>query len=344
VTAGEDSLAKQWDTSTWKLMQEFIGHESGMGSARFSPDGTQLLTASDDETVCLWDINSGTLLHAFADPIDSIWRAIFSPDGKWIASSSFDGEIILWDSESKEMITRIQGHSSQTAGLTFSKDGSQLVSASDDGNIKFWDVESLLCKDNANAELIVLTDLPDLQAIHVSFSSDGTKLLSGGMDTVTIRSANMSIQQPPFLIEDANRLIAETEILVAQDDITEKNIERVVANSQKCCRFFPSYKSFTFLGLSQYLEDQLPEAKASLEEAYRLQKLTYRHPDRPPAIEGLLAMVYLRTGEVVAAQKMRQLFEAKYQEENWSQDAPMKKLSNMLSQLNQQPDLEKAEP
>ena len=336
VTAGEEHVAKQWNTSTWKLMQEFAGHESGMGSARFSPDGTKLLTAGDDETVRLWDVKSGNQLHIFTDHMNSVWRAVFSPDGQWIASSSFHGEILLWNTASRALVNRIKGHSAQTAGLTFSKDGSQLVSSSDDSSIKFWDVDSLLRKDNANAEIIVLTDQPNMQAVHVSFSSDGEKLFSGGIDSVTIRSAIASAQQRPFLIQEANDLLNLADIIMTQDVASEKDLAQVMTDSKKCCRFFPSYKSFTLLGQTQYLNGQLPEARVALEEAYRLQKTSYRHPDLAPKIEGYLTLVYLKIGDFAASEKMRRIFEEKYNEYGWSEDQLTKKLRTKVVELHQE--------
>ncbi len=336
VTAGEERLAKQWDTSTWKLMQEFTGHQSGIASARFSPDGTLLLTASDDGTVRLWNVSSGKQLHVFTDHINSVWRAVFSPDGQWIASSSFHGEIILWRTASRALANRIKGHSSQTAGLTFSKDGRQLVSSSDDGNIKFWDVESLLRKDNANANISVLTDQPNMQAVHVSFSSDGKKLLSGGIGTVTIRSANISTLQRPFLLEDASELINQADITMAQDVVTAEELDQVMADSRKCCRFFPSFESYSFLGQTLYLRNQISEARVSLEEAHRLQKVSYRHPDRAPLIEGFLALAYLKTGDIDAGEKMLNLFETTYDEYGWSIDPQVKELRNSMIELHQE--------
>ncbi len=333
VTAGEEHWAKQWDTSTWKLMQEFKGHQIGLASARFSPNGKYLLTASDDGTVRLWNVKSGKTLHVFTDHKDAVWRAVFSPDGRWIASSSFHGEIILWETASRKLVNKVKAHSSQTAGLTFSKDGSQLVSASDDGRIKFWDIESLLRQDNANAEIIVLSDRPNMQAVHVSFSSDGSKLLSGSIDNVTIRSAIGPRKQLPFLIEEASDLLSQAGIIMAQDIVKEKDLDKVLANARKCCRFFPSYESFTRLGQIQYLRDQLPEAIVSLEEAYRLQNIVYRHPDLAPTIEGYLALAYLKSGDIAASKKMQQLFEAKYNENEWNEDTSTRKLRNQLVKL-----------
>ena len=330
VTAGDDSLAKLWDISTGELIQDFKGHRDGLASARFSPDGKQLLTASDDETVRLWDVKSGQQLYVFTDHSNTVWRAVFSPDGKLIASSSFHGEILLWETASRTLVNRLDAHSDQTAGLTFSNDGRQLVSSSDDGSIKFWDVESLKRKDNANAEIIVLTDQPNKPAVHVSFSSDGNKLLSGGFGSVTIRSAVATTQDRPFLIEESKDLLNQVGIIMAQYPIPEKDIDQAMEGARECCKFFPSFETFTFLGQTQYLRGQLSEAKVSLEEAHRLQQISYRHPDLHPMIEGLLALVYLKTGDTTAGKKMMKLFQTKYDEGGWNTDKHVKNLQDEL--------------
>jgi len=157
----------------------------------------------------------------------------------------------------------------------------------------------------------------------------------GTSNRYTIRSA-VAPTRRPFLMEEASDLLNQANIILAKDAITEKDLERAMNNSRQCCLFFPSFESFTCLGQSQYLSGQLPEALVSLKEAFRLQKISYRHPDLHPLIEGYLALVYLKTGDLPAGEKMMNLFETKYEEDGWSEDTDVRKLKNELVEVHQQ--------
>ncbi len=336
VTASSDHTARVWDSSTWKMKREFIGHDKGLASARFSADGKLLLTASDDETVRLWEARTGRELHRFDDHTHAVWRAVFSPDDCWIASSSFHGEIVIWDTQKRTLVNRLKAHSNQIAGLTFSGDGRLLVSSSDDSTTKFWDFESLLLKENRSAEVIALIDQPNQQAVHVSFSRDGEKLLTGGMGLVKIRSTHAQMRDHSFLMEEARELLNQVSYTLSLDLISDQNAQEAMVKARLCCKYFPSYDSYTLLGICQFFLKELTESRASFEEALRLQKISYRHPDLHPVIEGYLAILYLTSGDIAAGEEMQQQFFDKYKKHRWELDAQVKKLRDELVKVHQE--------
>ncbi|HWY78252.1 MAG TPA: serine/threonine-protein kinase [Verrucomicrobiae bacterium] len=75
---------------------ELQGHDLGVWSAAFSPDGKRLATTSSDETVRLWD--SGTLRceGVLRGHGSEVWCAAFSPDGKLLATGSKDKTVMFW--------------------------------------------------------------------------------------------------------------------------------------------------------------------------------------------------------------------------------------------------------
>jgi hypothetical protein len=75
----------------------FRGHESGVRSVAFNPDGSRIASASSNNAVRLWDIDSGEQVRVFKGHEDSVFSVAFSPDGSRIASASWDETVRLWD-------------------------------------------------------------------------------------------------------------------------------------------------------------------------------------------------------------------------------------------------------
>jgi WD40 repeat protein len=76
-----DRVAYIWDTRTGKDLLHLRRHRDHIASARFSPDGKQVVTSSWDNTAILWDAVSGKKLHEFVGHQCGLHTALFSPDG-----------------------------------------------------------------------------------------------------------------------------------------------------------------------------------------------------------------------------------------------------------------------
>jgi WD40 repeat protein/tRNA A-37 threonylcarbamoyl transferase component Bud32 len=76
-----DRVAYLWDATTGKDLLHLRKMRDAIVSARFSPDGKQVLTASWDHTACLWDAATGRKLHTLRGHECSLALALFSPDG-----------------------------------------------------------------------------------------------------------------------------------------------------------------------------------------------------------------------------------------------------------------------
>lgn len=317
MTASADSTATVWETKNWSPVATLKGHASEVASARFSRNGQLIVTASDDRTIKLWNANSYELIKTFEGHRNSVWKAIFSPSGDSIASSSYDGEIIIWNVVTKEKLQRFQAHTNQIAGLTFSKNGSRLVSASDDKTIKIWDVQSAI-------EMFVLRDKDDALITHVSFSRNGDKLVSGTSNgRVTIRAVSKTnALSQPFLPQDAEKMSIDGLRFVTSRNVAMEDLKREFKYAEKCCKYFPSYKTFTNLGIAQYRLGKFQEAIENLTEADRLEPIQYGEPDEPPNIEAFLAMSLFQSNRLAKADEFRAEFQSKV-DENWVGDEKM---------------------
>jgi WD40 repeat protein/serine/threonine protein kinase len=83
-----ERAAYVWDAGTGRDLVHLRGHEDKVVSARFSPDGTKVVTASWDGTARLWDAVSGKELHVFRGHVNSVLTARFSPDGRRVLTVS----------------------------------------------------------------------------------------------------------------------------------------------------------------------------------------------------------------------------------------------------------------
>jgi WD40 repeat protein len=166
-----------------KARNQFAGHEKGVTSASFSPDGQTIATASSDGTVKLWSLD-GQELRTLRGHSASVNRVIFSPDGRTIATASDDYTAKLWSLNGQELQT-LTGHTDWINDISFSPDGQTIATASRDQTIKLWSVAGQLLTTISGHKGAVYS---------VSFSADSQTIATGSYDA-TIRLWNLEGQE-----------------------------------------------------------------------------------------------------------------------------------------------------
>ena len=88
-----------WDlSSSQQLGAPLTGHNRGVTSVAFSPDGKLLASGSEGGSIILWDLVSRQpITPQLAGHQGNINSIVFSPNGEILASGSHDKTIILWD-------------------------------------------------------------------------------------------------------------------------------------------------------------------------------------------------------------------------------------------------------
>jgi WD40 repeat protein/tRNA A-37 threonylcarbamoyl transferase component Bud32 len=116
LTNGGDGIARICDARTGALVGELVGHEPHMAlkAARYSPDGTRVVTTGVDNTFRVWDAATGVaelLIDAVAGAGDAAGSAAgtldarLSPDGHVLAATA--DQVMLWRTDRRALAAAI---------------------------------------------------------------------------------------------------------------------------------------------------------------------------------------------------------------------------------------------
>ena len=74
-------VVRLYDIETGQVVLQVQEHTDRVNSARFSSDGSRILTGSLDGTARIWDAATGENIYTYTDPLAGLSVAEFSPDG-----------------------------------------------------------------------------------------------------------------------------------------------------------------------------------------------------------------------------------------------------------------------
>ena len=189
VSGGVDNTVRVWDAFSHKSIgTPLVGHHGPVSAVAFNQDGTRIVSGSVDGSVREWDVVAGLPIPAGQGA--AIRTVAFTPNGNQMASGGTDGTVKLWDAKTATPIGLLgqpsPGYDYAINSLAFNpKNDHQIVTGSSDGDVRLWDTTNpvlvkTLPKENASGG--PPQGKPRIQS--VAFSPDGTKIVSGGFDSI----------------------------------------------------------------------------------------------------------------------------------------------------------------
>ena len=179
-TGSHEYFASVWDARLGTELLRLSGHTAHLFSARYNPQGTQIVTASMDGSARVWDAATGKQQLLLGERGYSILTAHYSPDGKQVALEGAEHHVEIWDATSAKLLISfsacnsvayspdskrmvlvqdndtasvldtetwrnllvLTGHEDAVRGETYSPDGTQIVTRSADRTARIWDAET----------------------------------------------------------------------------------------------------------------------------------------------------------------------------------------------------------
>ncbi|MEM9150755.1 MAG: hypothetical protein AAGB19_09920 [Cyanobacteria bacterium P01_F01_bin.3] len=138
LSAGGDAALKIW-SETAEPVTMVEGHQKGVHSGDWRPDGKFFASASADYTVKIWRAD-GQLVRTLLGHGDAVWQVRYSPDGKQLASVSSDSTVRLW-AHSGKLLQTWSEHTDTVWHISFSTDSQHLISASEDNTLRLWHIK-----------------------------------------------------------------------------------------------------------------------------------------------------------------------------------------------------------
>lgn len=150
------------------------GHESGVLSVAFAPDGRHALSGSMDSSTRLLDLSTGQEVRTFTGHEGNVHSVAFSPDGRRVLTGSFDHTVRLWDAAKGRPVHILDAHLEAVHSVAFGPDGKRALSGASDNTMILWDLK--------RGELIRSFEHHTGDVYSVAYSPDGRYGLSGSLD------------------------------------------------------------------------------------------------------------------------------------------------------------------
>jgi WD40 repeat protein len=170
------------DARTGHVLARLRGHRAAVHEARWSRDGTRIVTASADRTARVWDARTGSPVAVMRVSRGDVTDAAFSPDGRQVLTAGGFRPSVLWNGRTGRPIVVLRDDDG-IDGAVFSADGRRVATASHGGHVAVWDARTggrlFRAKGDDTGEHVY----------SPSFSPDGKLLINAGPSYLRVWNA-----------------------------------------------------------------------------------------------------------------------------------------------------------
>ncbi len=174
LSAGHDSQIKLWRPAEYGETRDIdADFDDGYATlaARFSADGSEVVTASSDYTASLWNAESLQRIQRFQEGHQFLaTTAVYFADGSRLATGAGDGTVRLWDAASGAEILRLDD-AGRYGAVDVSRDATRVATGGPAGAVQIWDAVS--------GEKIAMLAGHPTEVTAVRFAPDGQVLATG---------------------------------------------------------------------------------------------------------------------------------------------------------------------
>ncbi len=115
VSTDEGGTVNVWDAATLDLIVSFKAASIGIYRAKFTPDGTRIVTASGNwqgkspSEIRVWDTKTGLEIDRFPDQAREVWDIAFLSGGKQMVTihtlgTTDESHVKIWDFDKKQVV------------------------------------------------------------------------------------------------------------------------------------------------------------------------------------------------------------------------------------------------
>lgn len=198
ATGSMKGVVQLWDVESGKPLRVIKGHNSSVGSVKYSPDGKMIASVSTDYTVRIWNAKDGGFIR-YMDLYTPVNSVAFSPDSGSLAVGGNSRRVFLYDTKTWKIPVQLLGHSGKISRIVYRPDGKQIATMDTNKTIKIWNPEN-------GKELFTFKS--PFYLLNIAYSPNGKNLAAAGkgkkviiLDSATGKqTASLSIRPNVFWI------------------------------------------------------------------------------------------------------------------------------------------------
>ena len=172
-----DGKIKLLDLATGQIAKELAGHVGAVNSAKFGANGAKLISGGADGTVRVWDVATGQLVVTLFSGAAPVQHVALNAAGTLAAAGHANGQASTFKLDAAVPRPFPSDNGAPATVSALSRDGKQLAT---DGVAE--GKPAILVRDIASGNLIKALVGHEGAVTALSFSADGTRLVSGSAD------------------------------------------------------------------------------------------------------------------------------------------------------------------